>query len=428
MDYDLTRLGSREFEHLTQALAAKIIGHGVSVFGDGPDGGREASFKGKTQFPALDPSEAWDGYVVLQSKFRGRPLGAPQDGNWFMSEIRKELNEWADRKSSRNLSGKIPDYLILATNIVLTPAAGSGGVDQANLHIDKLCRKLNIPIKGWKIWHHDQICTYLDIYPEVRQTYAGMTTSGDVLFWMREKFDQIAELGISGQRHRLPDAVFRPGADSDVVDATFADEMGYRVAMHHALKGRGLDAGDFWSSMEHCLRSQGHRDIKIMSMEPYNMLLGSERWRLDTQWAKKGDGVEVRLSEIPMGNMGGDDEIHWFEDPDLDPKLCALGVRTEMVDYAAESDRIFVFHWERIGSRFFNHLYEIPRSSLLAGLRAATESLFAYSDNDNCVFVAKLEYADLSGMNFSVRIDPYLGNSAIFRKSDCVDHGSWIIN
>lgn len=46
VDYDLNRLGPREFEHLVQALALKHLGNGVQVFGDGPDGSREAAFDG----------------------------------------------------------------------------------------------------------------------------------------------------------------------------------------------------------------------------------------------------------------------------------------------------------------------------------------------------------------------------------------------
>jgi hypothetical protein len=42
-NYDLDRLGDKEFEHLIQALLKKIIGAGTITFGDGPDGGREAT-------------------------------------------------------------------------------------------------------------------------------------------------------------------------------------------------------------------------------------------------------------------------------------------------------------------------------------------------------------------------------------------------
>jgi hypothetical protein len=45
-DYELTRLGSRAFEQLVVSLCRSELGRGVQVFGDGPDGGREATFDG----------------------------------------------------------------------------------------------------------------------------------------------------------------------------------------------------------------------------------------------------------------------------------------------------------------------------------------------------------------------------------------------
>jgi len=41
-DYNLSGLNPRDFEHMTQALAMTTIAPGVTPFGDGPDGGREA--------------------------------------------------------------------------------------------------------------------------------------------------------------------------------------------------------------------------------------------------------------------------------------------------------------------------------------------------------------------------------------------------
>ena len=73
MDYDLSRLSTRSFEQLIQALCIREMGSGVVVFGDGPDGGREAIFEGAVSFPsAVKP---WSGYGVIQAKFKQRPEG-----------------------------------------------------------------------------------------------------------------------------------------------------------------------------------------------------------------------------------------------------------------------------------------------------------------------------------------------------------------
>ena len=46
MRYELDRLGSDSFEHLIQSLLKGIAGNSLSVFGDGPDGQREATIEG----------------------------------------------------------------------------------------------------------------------------------------------------------------------------------------------------------------------------------------------------------------------------------------------------------------------------------------------------------------------------------------------
>lgn len=92
MDYDLTRLGEREleFEHLSQALALQVLGASVSTFGDGPDGGREASFEGRLRFP--ESGQLWDGYGVVQAKFKHRLGCGRDDTKTLLRAVAAELN------------------------------------------------------------------------------------------------------------------------------------------------------------------------------------------------------------------------------------------------------------------------------------------------------------------------------------------------
>ncbi|MFF2381668.1 NACHT domain-containing protein [Streptomyces sp. NPDC058108] len=196
MDYDLTRLGSREFEHLTQALAIKILGPAVQTFGDGPDGGREAEFHGELTYPLPDPEGPWDGHGVLQAKFLQRPRGTTHDTAWFLNSVRAELRQWANPKSKRVREGALPDYLLFCTNVVLSPDPEVGGIDSFKRIAGELIKELNLPVRDVRVWHFDQICRYLDIYPSIRQTYSGLTTAGDVLFRLREIFEgTVGDLG-----------------------------------------------------------------------------------------------------------------------------------------------------------------------------------------------------------------------------------------
>jgi len=173
MDYDLTRLSTRSFEQLVQALATAVLGPGLTVFGDGPDGGREATFDGPVPFP--NAAAPWDGYGVVQAKFRQRPLGGGRDADWVIDALKAELDKFIDpdRKLRR------PEYYLFATNVVLTPAVDSGGIDRvAALFADYRDR---LAFKGWHVWHHDPLCTLLDTQEAVRTAYAAWITGGDVL-------------------------------------------------------------------------------------------------------------------------------------------------------------------------------------------------------------------------------------------------------
>ena len=183
MDYALTNLGDREFEHLSQALALSVLGPGVGVFGDGPDGGREAAWNGAVNFPHPG-AETWDGPGVLQAKFRTRPLGAGKDLGWATGQIRRELNTWANPRSRRSRERGLPDYLIVATNVVLTPGVG-GGVEAVEELIGSYAERLGL--RGWDVWHHDKLCRMVDLRPELLRTYAALITPSTLIAQLLER-------------------------------------------------------------------------------------------------------------------------------------------------------------------------------------------------------------------------------------------------
>lgn len=180
MDHNLSGLSTREFEHVSQALAQAILGPGVSVFGDGRDGGREATFEGRVPYPS--ELDAWDGYGVVQAKFRQRTDQQPQDAvSWLKGQVKEELEAWLSPASKRE---RLPEYLIFTTNVILTPVPGSGGIAQIEQFVSTYAARLGL--KGWAVWSYDQLCRYLDRYDSIRRTYAGAITSGDVLAQLRD--------------------------------------------------------------------------------------------------------------------------------------------------------------------------------------------------------------------------------------------------
>jgi hypothetical protein len=124
---DYSRFGDARFEHLAQALTIAALGTGVGVFGDGADGGREATFNGSIDLG----DRKWHGYGVIQAKYKARLNGTELDQRWFFSQLTDELDRWLLPRSKRVVK---PEYLVIVTNVPLTAVAAKGGLDR----LDKL--------------------------------------------------------------------------------------------------------------------------------------------------------------------------------------------------------------------------------------------------------------------------------------------------
>ncbi|WP_460697310.1 NACHT domain-containing protein [Nocardia thraciensis] len=185
MDYDLDRLGWREMEHLTQALALDVLGNGVHVFGDGPDGGREAEFEGKLNFPVPAPDGPWDGYGVIQVKHRLRSQGRSDNVRWLREQIRGEVAEWMKPSSKR---GRLPQYFLVVTNVELSPKPDDGGLAKIEHFMGEEVAP-GLGLKGWCVWDYMTVCRLLDRTPAVAQRYLGFIAPGDLLARLNEYVD-----------------------------------------------------------------------------------------------------------------------------------------------------------------------------------------------------------------------------------------------
>ena len=190
---ELSRLSSSSFERLVRALAFRVFGPGGTVFSSGPDGARDFSIEGKIR--GYEDRE-WNGYLVLQAKFRerltGNGSGAGRDGDvdWLQVQIANEQKKYKDK--ARHL--RRPDYYIVASNVALSGADGRGprGIHRQGGHT-KVAASLN----GWKralglrdfdLWPADKIIDLLADAPNIRRSYAAWVTPGDVLAAALDQF------------------------------------------------------------------------------------------------------------------------------------------------------------------------------------------------------------------------------------------------
>ncbi|TCK25223.1 hypothetical protein EV378_1023 [Pseudonocardia endophytica] len=169
---------------MVQALALDCIGPGIQVFGRGPDGGREATFDGEVH---LDGKAKWDGYGVIQAKYRDRLTGTSEDQKWFFEQVTAELDAWIKPTSRRKLNP--PKYLIIATNVPLTAVAESGGIDRLDKLVtvyrdmqDKDGNRIGLPdLLDHALWHAEYLDRLLEGSEDIRHAYADLVLPGDVL-------------------------------------------------------------------------------------------------------------------------------------------------------------------------------------------------------------------------------------------------------
>lgn len=193
-DYNLYGLNPRDFEQVIQAIAKAEIANGVTPFGDGPDGGREATFSGKMNYPSA--TDSWEGYLIIQSKFKLHSTGNLQDdADWLINQLRKDLAKFTDIK--RQL--KRPDYYLATTNIRLSAVAGTGGRDRVDAWLREEGEKLGL--KGVDVWAHDDLCRFLDNNQDVRMAYSHLITPGDILAGMQDSLNLFKNL--SAQKNRM---------------------------------------------------------------------------------------------------------------------------------------------------------------------------------------------------------------------------------
>lgn len=207
--YDLQRLGGVGFQDVVSALAIKVLGAHVRPMGRGRDGGRDMLVSDSVIVWSADElqpdAETWTGTTVFQIKHKETLAGPKKDASTLWQSIHEELDAWADPESSR---GKVPDYLVFATNVRLTPVPEAGGFDWVNAKIQQFLDGLDdetaeepleksrqksardrrharrdrmAKLRKWRLWDGNQINGLLDAHEGVRRAFDGFLTAGDVL-------------------------------------------------------------------------------------------------------------------------------------------------------------------------------------------------------------------------------------------------------
>lgn len=179
MRYELDRLGPDNFEHMIQSLIRGLAGISTIVFGDGPDGQREASIE-NANFHIAGTKTVY-GRTIAQAKFKS-PDGKDKDWDWLRKNLKQELDGL--KTKTKTHPHIIPETYLFFTNIVLTPVLDKGIRDKS----DKLISEYRDIIPNIIILGADDIRTLLENNREVARSYSSFIMSGDVL---SELYDQL---------------------------------------------------------------------------------------------------------------------------------------------------------------------------------------------------------------------------------------------
>lgn len=263
MEHDLEQLSPQAFQQMCASLALAVFGARLQLLGPGRDGGRDLYFRGDLPWSAERPATTWTGYTVFQVKQKAQLAARPQDNaSWLWSQIRDELEAWANPCSNRT---EVPDHFIVLTNVPLTPTPQSGGHDKIHSNIrdwiDALddgsrdtdeSRAMRVArrdrmrkLKDWRIWDGVQISGLLTVHDAVRRQFKAFLTVGDILAALTATTDSLpahdledglrvhARTTLTGDAYVYFDEAGAPGATGTpiqevVIDLPLVDRQGTR--------------------------------------------------------------------------------------------------------------------------------------------------------------------------------------------------------
>jgi hypothetical protein len=194
LKYRIGSLGWYNFETLVQTLLKGVIGPGVTSFGGSKDSGRDATFKGKANFPNRETQ--WQGYWVFQVKYIDfEEQGVKAARNELKNTLGNELKSILNRHQTR------PNNYILITNIPLT----AGNRDELKAIAKKATFKGNFCSIDGK-----ETCQFLDLFPQVRRSYPQLLGLADLDKIVNHELYERSEAYVQQWQPRLATFVCMP--------------------------------------------------------------------------------------------------------------------------------------------------------------------------------------------------------------------------
>lgn len=280
MKHELGRLGTDRFEQMIQAIISGTAGFSAAIFGDGPDGQREAVID-EIDIPITGTVKT-KGRTIVQAKYKS-PDGKEDDWTWLRKNLKSELDRFREKAVSH--PEYIPETYLFFTNIILTPTLDSGIRDKA----DQFAAKYSDLIPDIHIFGADDIRAMLDNYPAVVKTYADFLTPGIVLSNAMDHLDNLME---QPYKHLLEYEQKMLVEDS----AVHLEQAGSVAA------NRSINLRNVYTDLE--AKEQGASGNEISGVANYIIQLGNqEHLRKNENYCAPSEGHLSRTEHIPDCNI-----------------------------------------------------------------------------------------------------------------------------
>jgi hypothetical protein len=180
-DFNFEHLDDKNFERMAAGLCTEHIARGLRIFGSGTDGGREATFEGKTHYPT--PADPWEGYIVVQCKQKQTQTGATpkEETDWAIGQLNTEMKKYETAKKKR----RRPEYFLFITNARMSAQQDTGGKDRFVERLYYWVERLKL--KGADVWERDKLNSLVDLTPRIAQRF-GLLHSGNLIHYAAQEF------------------------------------------------------------------------------------------------------------------------------------------------------------------------------------------------------------------------------------------------
>jgi len=277
--YELGRLGSREFEHLVQALMTGIFGVEAKIYGTGSDGQREAVIEAADR--DVLPKVHALGRTIVQAKYKDPDTKTP-DWDWLRANLKEELDGF--REKARENPAFVAQTYLFFTNIILTPALEHGIKDRA----DRFAAKYQNLIPNIYILGSDELRAMLDNNPGVVRRYTAFLTPGDVLADMQSF---LSRLSMDSFSHLL-----------EYARQTYREDSATRLEQAGSVSEKSINIRNIYTDLEAKELSGGQQIVD--GLAAYIMELGDRSHRQEKSFFRPAQREAPENRLVLLGDAG----------------------------------------------------------------------------------------------------------------------------